>query len=623
MRTHKLHGFYRSIKQPALVPGNGDNSQETPLDEIRCATDHDAPLANGCVNGKFNGNLDGHVKGNVNGAVKDHRSSISASRLLIWSAADESAMYRTLQAYDQYYSINIAGRRHKLDQLAYTLAARRSVMSWRSFAVIKGNDDAPHPEVTDESSAETSKSLPTEKPLRVTAGKKDVAFVFTGQGAQYPGMGLELMRYSAFADSLRRSDEILGSLGCEWSLFGESSSSLRYSHIGFLYQVYGFVANVSTDAINDKEKISTPEYSQPLCTALQIALVDLSRNFNIVPAAVVGHSSGEIAAAYTVGALTHESACKSAYFRGKLAGRLASQIGEAGTPGAMLSANIREDEVQNYLESLDLGASDGTSVCLACVNSPSNVTLAGPADQVNLVKADLDKKDVFAQKLNTGVAYHSPAMRAIAEEYADSIGPLKAGSQHASISMVSSVTGKVVEPEVLATPQYWVDNLTSPVQFVKALSVFDCPVKSLTINDMVEIGPHAALRRPVKDTVPQLRYHAWIQRSAPALQSTLHLAGRLFCLGFPVSITTVNGQDQGNHPYLVDCPAYPFDHSRRYWDESRISRDWRLREASSGFLLGRRTHDWNPLKPRWRNWLCVETIPWLGEHYVSKYLLPT
>lgn len=390
-----------------------------------------------------------------------------------------------------------------------------------------------------------------------------------------------------------------------------------------------FRANSFADAISDQEKISTPEYSQPLCTALQIALVDLLRSFNIVPAAVVGHSSGEIAAAYAIAALSHESACKAAYFRGILAGRLAHDLDIAGTPGAMLSANLREDDAPKFLASIGLAEPDGISICVACVNSPKNITLAGPADQIDVAKAELDKRGVFAQKLSTGVAYHSPAMRSIAKEYANRIGDLEAGLVRSSTIMVSSVTGQVIEPEVLATPQYWVDNLTSPVQFAKALSslarlatrsgsvVLGNSGQQLPLTDLVEVGPHAALRRPVTDTVPQLRYHAWIQRSASPLQSTLHLAGSLFCRGFPISITTVNGQDQGKHPYLVDCPAYPFDHSRRYWDETRISREWRLREASPGFLLGRRVHDWNPLKPRWRNWLCVENVPWLGEHYVS------
>ncbi|KAJ2998897.1 hypothetical protein NUW58_g172 [Xylaria curta] len=564
MRTHNMNGFYRCFKDPVSTQANLNASMGSLVNEIQCTT---AVVTNSIVNG-------------------DH-ASISTPQLCIWSAADESAVHRMVQAYDQYYFTHIAGRRHKLAQLAYTLAARRSTMAWRTFAVVGSNDDTVSAGTTNESPASVLRPLRTAKPLRVNIEKTDIAFIFTGQGAQYAGMGLALLRYDIFAQSLRKSDKIFGSLGCDWSLF---------------------------DAIYDQEKISTPEYSQPLCTALQIALVDLLRSFNLIPTAVVGHSSGEIAAAYTVAALSHESACRTAYFRGRFTGHLARQLGVDGTPGAMLSANLCEDEVPKYLESLGFDS-------------------ARPADLIDVVRADLDKKGVFAQKLRTGVAYHSPAMRPIAEDYAASIGSLEGGSEPKSITMVSSVTGQVVEPDVLATPQYWVDNLLLPVQFTRALSrltrlaeqtsssVSGNQAKPFALTDLIEIGPHAALRRPIMETVPQLRYHSWIQRSASPLQSTLELVGRLFCLGYPISITAANCQDRGRHPYLVDCPAYPFDHSRRYWDESRISKDWRLRDASPGFLLGRRTHDWNPLKPRWRNWLCAETIPWVGEHNVTGTLV--
>ncbi|ETS76597.1 hypothetical protein PFICI_11984 [Pestalotiopsis fici W106-1] len=572
MRSNNLQGFHHSTDVPELVPSG----------------------LNGLTRSSHSA---------VNGAIHGvDASATSVPQLLVWSAVDEPAIQRMLQSYAEYYTKHITGRPRKLAQLAYTLAARRSIMSWRSFAVLEDDLVAPGPEAIDEDSATITK-LPTAKPLRVNLGKTDIAFVFTGQGAQYAGMGLELLHYPIFAKSLQKSDEIFNSLGSEWSLL--------------------------VDAIKDQEKIATPEYSQPLCTALQIALVDLLRSFNILPAAVVGHSSGEIAAAYTSGALSHHDTCKVAYLRGKLAGQLARQLHISGTPGAMLSANLSEDEVPTYLENLGLSAPDEASVCLACVNSPKNVTLAGPADLIDTVKADLDKRGVFAQKLNTGLAYHSPAMRAIAQEYASKIGPLEAGKQ-SGIRMISSVSGKPVQSDTLASPQYWVDNLVSTVQFAGALKALttqttaklsDSTSEPLVLTDLIEIGPHAALRRPIKQTAPQLRYHALLQRSASPLQSTLHLVGSLFCLGYPVSVTAANGQDQGKTPYLIDCPAYPFDHSRRYWDESRLSKDWRLREGSGGFLLGRRTHDWNPLRPRWRNLLCVENAAWLGEHHVTGTLV--
>ncbi|KAI0484906.1 hypothetical protein GGR56DRAFT_680801 [Xylariaceae sp. FL0804] len=603
MREHKMRGFYRCIDSESSdrVMDSGVNG--TPRSEHH----------------GVNGTVNGHTNGNTNG-------NTNAPRLLVWSAADKPALNRVLQAYTQYYSAQVAGRPAKLDQLAYTLAARRSVMAWRSFAVVvEDKDDEDDDDggggrntssktVAEGSSASSSStpaapSLPREKLLRAGAERTDIAFVFTGQGAQYRGMGLALLHYPVFADSLRKSEEIFRGFGCDWSLF---------------------------DVLQDENRINAPDFSQPLCTALQIALVDLLRSFAITPAAVVGHSSGEIAAAYTAAALSHESACKVAYFRGRLAGRLARQLQADGTPGAMLSANLDGREVPKYLENIGvgMGAPGQAPVCLACVNSPKNVTLAGPAHLIDLLKDDLASKGIFAQRLNTGIAYHSPAMKAVAEDYAAAMGSLQKGSGQDPTVMVSSVTGQIVEPEVLAEPQYWVDNMVSPVQFAQALEKLtawaaagtDTLMAKSTDNpvalaDLVEVGAHSALRRPVRETVPQFRYHTCLQRSVSPLQSTLQLVGSLFCHGYPVSITTANGQGAGKHAYLVDCPAYPFDRSRRYWEESRMSKAFRLRNSSPGFLLGRRTHDWNPLRPRWRNWLSVETTPWLGEHQVTGVLV--
>ncbi|KAK7920460.1 polyketide synthase PksD [Apiospora marii] len=549
MQAHGIHGFYRSINNLISTGTHLNETSVSTADEIHCT---------GCIA--------------FSDAVNGDHPTTSIPRLLIWSAADEAAIHRMLQSYGDYYSKHIINRRHKIDQLAYTLAARRSIMSWRSFAVVENDSGAPP------TSSQTIR-------LRI--------------------------------------------LRCSSKLRSRSRSPVCWYGVG----LDELLAKMLADVISDAGRINTPDCSQPVCTALQIGLVDLLESFKITPSAVVGHSSGEIAAAYAMAALSYESACKVAYYRGKLTGSLARQLCVAGTPGAMLSANLREAEVPEYLEGLGLDTSDGRSVCLACVNSPENVTLAGPVDLVDIVKKDLDKKGIFAQNLTTGVAYHSPSMQLMAEDYAASIGFITPGSGKGSAIFVSSVTGKVSGPEELATPQYWVNNLTSPVRFSHALAKLtslttkSCSVgtgsltKPFTITDVVEVGPHAALRRPVRDTCPQLRYHAWIQRSISPIHSTLNLVGNLFCLGYLVSVTAANHQNQRKHPYLVDCPSYPFDHTRRYWDESRMSKDWRLREASPGFLLGRRAHDWNPLRPRWRNWLCGETMPWLGEHHVTGTLV--
>lgn len=346
-------------------------------------------------------------------------------------------------------------------------------------------------------------------------------------------------------------------------------------------------------------------------------------SFGITPAAVVGHSSGEIAAAYCAGALSLESACKAAYHRGRLAGNL---VAIASVQGAMMSVNLREEEVDDYLKRVPL---NGT-VHVACVNSPSNVTLSGNSDDIDVLKKYLDEDGIFAHKVNTGVAYHSPAMEELAADYITSMGELEEGdARRKKVFLVSSVTGNRASGQTMANGQYWVDNMISPVRFSDALNYLAAVAPKADglkpISDFVEVGPHGALKRAVTDTLTASvnqktwKYDSVLSRLEAPVKSLLTSVGRLFSQGYPVSIPAANQQDTADHsiPFLSDTPAYPFDHSQNYWAESRMSRNWRLREAVPGCLLGIRVNDWNPLEPRWRKTLSVEEFPWIADHVVG------
>lgn len=404
------------------------------------------------------------------------------------------------------------------------------------------------------------------------------------------------------------------------------------------------------DMLHDDQHINEPAYSQPLTTALQMALVELLKSFGIVPSAVVGHSSGEIAAAYCAGALSLASACKVAYFRGKLSSKLQAET--ADRPGAMLSANIPVDSVAETVSRIVPGTDATVAVTAACINSPTNVTLSGPEGDIDSIKEALDKDGVFAQKLQTGgMAYHSPAMEKIAADYHLSLrGELAPGDDNpdSSVPMISTLTGKMVtSPRVLSTAQYWVDNLISPVRFSEAMSTLMqqqqqhyLGVAAKPITDVVEVGPHPALRRPIQDnldhirgttssssttttkrTTPTCRYQPVLKRSCSPVETTLQLVGQLFCHGYPVSVSKANetssSQKESPPAFLVDCPEYPFDHSNTYWAEPRVSRDYRLRPKVPADSLGERVNDWNPLEPRWRRLLSIETCPWTRDHNVS------
>ncbi|KAJ5287311.1 polyketide synthase [Penicillium angulare] len=536
-------------------------------------------------------------------------------QLLVWTGSDKRAVERIVNQYKGLLSGGQFSEATTLRRLAFTLSDRRSQMLWRSFAMI----GAPN-------GGQVNWTIQPVKPVR-SSSQPGLAFIFTGQGAQYVEMGLELIQYRVFANSLRRIDQHFADFGCSWSIFGRQDIE-RGPRVSSMVLS---IANRLADELRNADKIDLPEYSQPMLTALQIALVDLLNSFGIVPKAVVGHSSGEIAAAYTTGALSLSSACRVAYFRGKLTDQL--RAASTASPGAMLAINIAEGQVKSYLMKSQLDAQ--SQVTIACVNSPSNCTLSGPEEVISEIKSQADLDGVFSQKVNTGVAYHSPSMNAISDEYNSLTGPLECSNsperaKPGSIPMVSSVTGQVASPKTLVKAQYWVDNLVSPVRFADAVQLLTQKTSTLragigSITDLVEIGPHSALRRAVRDTIEQPgnknkehRYHASLQKSQSSLESIMNLAGQLFCIGHKLSVSTVNRHSVTTPPsFLTNCPSYPFDRSNNYWKESRISRDFRLRESVYGETLGVPVSDWNPFEPRWRNFLSVETTPWLAQHKIS------
>ena len=519
------------------------------------------------------------------------------AKLLVFSAADEDGINRVSDAYQDYFRQHLHhDGRDYLARLAYTLSNRRSHLSWRSYALV------------DQLQGLKSLNNLLSKPMLSERENRAIAFIFTGQGAQYRHMGAELLSYDTFRSSISRFDKHLMELGCTWTV----AELLR---------------------TNETYDVDEPEYSQPMTTALQIALYDLLEVFNVRPTAVMGHSSGEIAAAYAAGALSIGSACKVSYYRGKCASSLKQLEGSAG---AMLSVSLSVEIVQGFLRK---HREIEDNIHIACINSPCNVTLSGDEESIDSVMASLDTNNIKTRKLKTGVAYHSPHMKLVEEQYGNAISCLERNPRATKPpSMISTLTGQLVQKlEDICTPSYWVANMVSPVQFSEAMltmSSFMGKVRTrklgtpkiVRIQDLVEIGPHSALRRPIlnclRHGVPQanVRYSSVLVRDHPSVQTTLRLIGDLYSYGHPADIRMANENSystpKAQHA-LVDLPQYPFNHSKIYWHESNLSRHLRLRRASKHELLGTPVPEWNPLEPRWRKFFDLAETPWIGDHQVN------
>lgn len=387
-----------------------------------------------------------------------------------------------------------------------------------------------------------------------------------------------------------------------------------------------------------KFDIHDPQFSQPVCTALQVALVDFLRSINIKPSVVLGHSSGEIAAAYAANAISRESAWKLAYFRGVLSSTL-SHSDESS--GSMISVALSRDKASLYIDRVSQQAPSNV-LCVACINSQSNVTISGSSFSVQRLKVALDEDGISNRVLAVPVAYHSPHMVKIASSYEQSIGSLTRGDEkNQSIPMISSVTGHFIVADELLRPSYWVDNMVSPVEFasaVKTCSTIPGATMSkkidlshrnaIQITDLLEIGPHSTLRSPIRETISaisrvrEISYASVLIRHKSAIRTMMEAMGRLLCSGYPVDVASLNNPKGGtkNLPFtLPSLPQYPFDHSKTYWNESRVSRNIRFRKHGINCFLGAPVADWNPLEPRWRHfWSSSMTAScvWVRDHKV-------
>lgn len=382
-----------------------------------------------------------------------------------------------------------------------------------------------------------------------------------------------------------------------------------------------------------------PTYGQPICTALQIALAELLSSWGVLPSVVVGHSSGEISAAFCTGTITRESAWKIAYYRGYVAAIVQKSTRE---PGGMMSVGLSCADVEPYL----LGANGKRSsaigsISVACVNSPRNVTLAGGEEKLDMLQAKLDKDEVFARKLKVEIAYHTSYMDDVASTYRSliqGVGPGKPSYvQTENPKMVSTVTGQEICTDAL-TEDYWVSNLVSTVRFSDAIAHLcdQTPQKKkldhearegMSVDQFLEIGPHSTLRGPLMDIVRSFKnakhigYFSMLRRGEDALATVLEAAGGLHCAGYEIDLAKVNNPQGGGliqTSMLTNLPAYPFNHEKRYWLESRMSKSFRFREFPHHELLGTRVEDWNPLEARWRNRIILSEKPWLKDHAVGE-----
>lgn len=550
-------------------------------------------VAPGILGSEANGMTNGHTNGRQNGQPVQHRPIVQSPRLIATtnmatrqlvllplSAHNERSLKLNVDALSQ-----VIGNRSLAD-VAYTFSARRSRFAQRSFCIV----DKDH----------VARSLVVDRnPVRAPLNTSNIGFIFTGQGAQWHAMGAELFEYRVFRSAIEYLDYVLGALPNtpSWSLYSILSGDC------------------------EADLIHRAEVSQAACTAVQIGLVDLLASWSVRPSGVVGHSSGEIAAAYASGRITAAEAIVAAYLRGRAVSRNEQK-------GAMLAVGLGPDRVAKYREDRE------DEVKVAAINSQGSVTLSGEVATIDKISAAMTAEGIFNRKLKTGGnAYHSHHMISVGREYLEllieaikntqNLGLADAEQRYQPNLWASSVAPSQSTADFKDPASYWRANLESPVLFSEAVTSL-VNMEDVPIHALVEIGPHPALKGPLEQILraggKTVAYGSTLKRQEDGRMSMLKLAGTLFSLNATLELAAVNAVDEIGGTGLehgctsTDLPPYQYTYGGLNYHENRASKEYRLRSVLRHDLLGSKVAGNSKLRPLWRNILRMKDVPWLGDH---------
>jgi acyl transferase domain-containing protein/NAD(P)-dependent dehydrogenase (short-subunit alcohol dehydrogenase family)/acyl carrier protein len=481
-----------------------------------------------------------------------------------FSAKSENALKLLCAKHAEFLKNNEVS----LTDFAFTLAFRRSHFTQRLSIVA-----ATKAELIEKLAAYSSGELLSQVVQNQTPDKRKMVFVFTGMGPQWWAMGRELYeKEPVFREKLDRCDVLFKSYA-GWSLLEEMMKP------------------------ESESQMNETRVAQPANFFIQAGLFDLWKSWGVSPDAVVGHSVGEVPAAYVSGALSLEDAVLVSYHRSRCQQMTAGQ-------GTMLAVGYGEEDAVSLISSL--GLSDTVSV--AAINSFSGVTLAGTRASLEKIGEACTAKNVFNKMLTVEVAYHSYQMDPLEGELRRSLGSVHASK--ASLPLYSTVTGTAMTGEEFGC-DYWWQNVRQPVRFAKAAQTI--------VNDgytiFVEVGPHPVLRTNLSECLTAADKQGFIlpslRRAEPEVAGMLNSLGTLHTLGCTLnwSLFTEGGT-------YVKIPTYAWD-TDVYWQETPRSIEEKFGIPGHVFI----NNDLRMPNPSYEVEVNRYFFPWLDDHKIESMVV--
>ncbi|MFC8906800.1 SDR family NAD(P)-dependent oxidoreductase, partial [Micromonospora sp. NPDC057140] len=466
-----------------------------------------------------------------------------------------------------------------LPDLGHALAAGRSAFEHRSVLLPRDRQSLLA------GLAAVAADEPSSVVVRGTVRPGRLAVLFSGQGAQRPGMGREA--YGAFPVFAAALDEACGHLD---PLLPRPLRDVLFA----------------TEGSPDAELLDQTVFTQAGLFAVEVALYRLVESFGVVPDLVGGHSIGEITAAHVAGVLTLADACALVAARGRL-----MQALPAG--GGMLAVAAGEADVRASIE----GLTDRLGI--AAVNGPSAVVVSGAADALDAVEAGWRDRGVRTRRLRVSHAFHSPLMEPMLAGFRAVLDGLT--FQPPTLPVVSNLTGVAADAVDLCDPEYWVRHVREAVRFADGIAY----LRQRNVGTYLEVGPDGVLAGMIADCladdadtaagaviVPTLR------RGRTEASALLAALAEAYAGGVPVDWATLTGGGTAVRP--VDLPTYPFQR-QRYWPDAAA---WRAGDVSGAGLaapghplLGAAVRLAGDDEIVLTGRLSVSTHPWLADHVVS------